>query len=259
MAQEGTNLLDESPLPPLPSMSGSMFNPAFAVTSSANPALPQKLGNSYATPKKESGSRTGSAETSPTTEESVPMKRHVADPSSHQRLAAAAPPTFAAPPPPAPPGGIHNAPPPPPTDNERVPPPLSATQAPQVARPVSTTRVQQTIIEPKTKPQEDNWWDNFSKEMFSGLDCCAPPDRNKKSDRRQAMCGVGLALKEVGYGELMVDSLVPGSSAHASGLILPGDEITEIDDTYVYRKRKDVVAGLLMGAEGSRVAVSVKR
>lgn len=190
-AQARKSMDDMAPLPPLPST--SMFNPAFAFTSSANPALPQKLGTSMATGH--------SAEASP---ETSPQTRHVAAPVVQQRVAAAPPPAqlrAAAPPPPPP---ISS------TSAQPAVQPLSSAQQPFSAQPAvsfatipkqsesNVSQAQRPVIEPrsyKKDTESENWWDTFSRDFLGGLDCCAPPDRHKKSDRRQAMCGVGLVLK----------------------------------------------------------------
>eukprot|EP00960_Hanusia_phi_P076161 768523-Hanusia_phi.AAC.9 len=106
--------------------------------------------------------------------------------------------------------------------------------------------------------------------MLSCCDCRKDHQRDDLSNERlgivgnvmsnkRSKCGCGIIFAADTRGALVVDGLVPGGSAEASGLLRRGDVLVEVDGMDVYCKPVGQVGPLLLGPPGSRVSLGLTR
>mmetsp|Transcript_28670 Transcript_28670/g.58640 ORF Transcript_28670/g.58640 Transcript_28670/m.58640 type:complete len:122 (+) Transcript_28670:745-1110(+) len=78
----------------------------------------------------------------------------------------------------------------------------------------------------------------------------------RKKDQK---AGVGIVFQVSDEGALVVASLVPDGPAERSGKVAAGDVLYEVDGVNVYRAHQLKVADLVVGVEGSKVCLGLKR
>jgi C-terminal processing protease CtpA/Prc len=71
--------------------------------------------------------------------------------------------------------------------------------------------------------------------------------------------GVGIFFKPGQEGSLLVSSIVPGSSAHLSGLIMVGDRIAGVDNEVIVGKSQKALREKIHGKPGTFVALDIER
>jgi thiol-disulfide isomerase/thioredoxin len=98
--------------------------------------------------------------------------------------------------------------------------------------------------------------------VLSSRSVCA--DEPKPADKAEAapVAGIGVALR-IDEGRVFVNKILPNSSAEASGLLKPGDQIlaigyaNELPKTVTGRSMADVT-GMIRGARGTVVRLTIK-
>lgn len=105
------------------------------------------------------------------------------------------------------------------------------------------------LLQPKSYARE-NMLSNLESSMgsWSGLD-------ESGADK----VGVGIFIKIGDTGAAVVSSVVPGSSAHLSGLISAGDKITGIDNEVVAGSSQLALRKKIHGLPGTYVTLDVER
>jgi C-terminal processing protease CtpA/Prc len=73
------------------------------------------------------------------------------------------------------------------------------------------------------------------------------------------LAGVGVIFRKNPEGMLVVKDVVGGSSADESGLIEPGDVLTQVDDVKVARSSIADISGMVLGTPGDSVKLKFTR
>jgi len=129
--------------------------------------------------------------------------------------------------------------------------------------PLTDTPDRQRLCAPSNSSHQEDWWDHLVPNplnWFEEVDCCTSwrVDHSRMISKSPA-CGVGIELKEIGYGELAISNIQQHSPAATCGRIAIGDEIVEVDGKYLYRARGEVVKSALLGPEGTEVTLTLRR
>mmetsp|Transcript_45800 Transcript_45800/g.91907 ORF Transcript_45800/g.91907 Transcript_45800/m.91907 type:complete len:146 (+) Transcript_45800:93-530(+) len=79
------------------------------------------------------------------------------------------------------------------------------------------------------------------------------------SPGRKSKCGCGIIFAADARGALVVDGLVPGGSAEASGLLKRGDVLIQVGEQDVFCRPVGQIGPLLLGPPGSAVNLVLER
>ncbi len=71
--------------------------------------------------------------------------------------------------------------------------------------------------------------------------------------------GIGVNIKSVNNGQIMISGLIDGGPAAKSGLVFVGDQILQIDKTSVLGKSSNEILDLIRGKDGSKIELLLKR
>ena len=87
----------------------------------------------------------------------------------------------------------------------------------------------------------------------------AKPSTSLHLRDKKELAGVGVIFRKNPEGLLVVKDVVGGSSADESGLIEPGDVLTQVDDVKVTKSSIADISGMVLGTPGESVKLKFTR